>query len=194
MAWPIIGLIGRARAGKDTVAARLVEAHGYVRVAFADALREVALAFDPIIVPVETASPAHPWAAARLSEIINQYGWEEAKDRYPEVRRTLQRLGCAIRDQDRDFWVRIVHGKINDETRPVVVSDVRFANEATMLRQLGGRLVRVVRPGLAATDTHVSETALDRWPTYTVLYNDSDISALHARVDRLADHLADRCW
>lgn len=43
----LIGLVGRAGAGKDTVADRLVKEHGYVRVAFADKLKiVVAEAFD----------------------------------------------------------------------------------------------------------------------------------------------------
>ena len=44
-----VALMGRAGAGKDTVASILTEHRGYARVAFADPLKEMALAVDPII-------------------------------------------------------------------------------------------------------------------------------------------------
>lgn len=175
---PLIGLVGRARSGKDTAAARLVERHGYTRYAFADALRRAALALDPIVVPLDTVS-----RSMRLSEVVRELGWEGAKN-ITEVRRTLQNYGCAIREIDPHFWVRLVMDSIARD-RPAVVTDTRFRNEAEALMRAGGRLVRIVRPGLP-DDTHVSETELADYPVSHTIYNDSDIPTLHAAVDRLA--------
>ena len=49
MATAILGLVGRKQSGKDTFAQRLVEEHGYTRLAFADPLKAVALAANPIV-------------------------------------------------------------------------------------------------------------------------------------------------
>ena len=81
----LIGTTGRKQAGKDSFAARLVEAHGFTRVTFADPMREFALALDPLV-------DGH----YRLSEIVRSLGWDVAKESIPEVRRTLQRLGRVL--------------------------------------------------------------------------------------------------
>ncbi|MEU7570297.1 hypothetical protein [Micromonospora sp. NPDC049240] len=181
---PIIGMVGRQRAGKDTVAARLIEEHGYVRYSFADNVRRAAEALDPIVT----------FSGRRLSEVLafhrylrpDSNPWELAKEE-PEVRRLLQRLGTeAIRAMDENFWVRQLIGQIEAEARPVVVTDVRFPNEAAAIERLGGWLVRVIRPGQDSGDLHVSETAMDGWHTTYEVINDSTLEHLHALADLIA--------
>ncbi|MEU4568652.1 hypothetical protein [Micromonospora sp. NPDC023956] len=186
MTAPIVGLIGRKRVGKDTVAARLVQTHGYRRHAFADKLRDAALALDPIVVGWQGIT-------IRLSEVVRAVGWEVAKDKIPEVRRTLQNYGVAIRAMDEDFWVRPVLSSIAaDLTTPAVVTDVRFPNEARAIVSAGGVLVRVVRPGLDESDTHESETALVNYPTVYTLDNTATIERLYEQTDGLAAQLRRR--
>lgn len=198
----LIGLSGKKRAGKDTVAAYLVEKYGFTRVAFADPLREVALKVDPIIGAevdpqgsaaygyggevhdIATAEPVH------LSDVVSQRGWEAAKDHCvygPEVRRILQRMGVGVRDLDPDFWLRVAAEKIGvmmDARRNVVVTDVRFPNEADYIKR-HGFLIRVIRPGLDHADTHESETALDDYPHDAYLINDGSVQDLRDQVDCL---------
>ncbi|WP_229398149.1 deoxynucleotide monophosphate kinase family protein [Micromonospora okii] len=182
---PLVGLLGRARAGKDTVAARLVEAHGFRRYAFADALKEAALIADPIVVPVDTVA-----GSRRLSEVVAEVGWEGAKE-IREVRRTLQQVGVGVRHLDPHFWVSVVMDEVTDPTRrvPVVITDVRFPNEAASIRAAGGTLVRVVRPGQDESDRHVSEVALLDHPVAAEITNGSTLAALRAQVDALAHML-----
>lgn len=163
---PIIGLLGAKRAGKDTFAAQLAKEHGYTRYAFADNVRAVALAIDPIIGYVPSIQEHE-----RLSDVVNQYGWEKAKED-DEVRRFLQRLGTeGIRSVDRGFWVRPVLANIQWSKAPAVITDVRFNNEATAIQQAGGLLVRINRLGHVVNDPHVSENELKDYPV------DHDITA-----------------
>ena len=177
MTAPLIGLVGRKRSGKDTVARRLVEAHAFTRFAFADLLREAALTLNPIVLPMDTA-----WASYRLAEVVRADGWEAAKD-LPEVRRTLQNYGMAIREIDPDFWVRPVLGALAAHAGPAVIADVRFPNEAEAIRAAGGTLVRIIRPGLDESDAHISETALANYPVARVLVNNSTIEHMYEKVD-----------
>jgi hypothetical protein len=176
MAYPLIGLTGRKRSGKDSFAARLVAEHGYTRLAFADALREAALALDPIVVGFHEI---------RLSGVLaRDGGWEAAKE-LPEVRRTLQNYGVAIREIDPEFWVRVVANRAAEIAGPVVVTDVRFPNEADWIDAAEGFLVRIERPGLPDDDTHVSEHALDdRWPDFRIV-NDGSLAELAERADNV---------
>lgn len=188
-----IGLIGKARSGKDTVAKRLGQRYAYQRVAFADPLKEMALRIDPIVIP--DAYPQHD-GPVRLSQIVSGMGWESAKDNYPEVRRILQHCGQTMREADPDFWLRIALDKVrehNDAQLPVVVSDVRYRNEALSLRRAGFKLVRIVRPpnGTALTmreiraAMHASETELDGFTADLTLHNAGSLDELHKSADLL---------
>src|SRR5690606_13923354 len=125
-----------------------------------------------------------------LSEVVRRCGWEAAKDHCvygPEVRRVLQRMGVGVRDLDPDFWLRIAAEKIGSMRlagRGVVVTDVRFPNEAGYIEGFG-LLVRVGRPGIASDDTHESETALDDYPHDSYLINDGSVQDLRDQVDCL---------
>jgi hypothetical protein len=174
-----IALLGRARSGKDTVAARLVERHGFTRVAFADPLKRMAETVSPFV-------PTSPGVVVQLAPLIRDVGWEYAKDRYPEVRRLLQWIGHTVRDLDPEFWVRVALHSVEAAPGPVVVTDVRYPNEAEALRARGFRMVRVVRPGQDLVSSHVSETALDRYPPDLRVLNDGTLDDLRERADGLA--------
>ncbi|QDQ12460.1 hypothetical protein FH965_19435 [Streptomyces spectabilis] len=181
--------MGRAGSGKDTVAARLVQRHAFVRVAFADPLKESAMRLDPIIGAEGTSYGALP---IHLSDVVKRYGWDRAKNSYPEVRRTLQRLGEAVRGDDPDFWLRMALDKLGTADRwglPVAVSDVRYANEADALRAAGALMVRIERPGASAggeAARHVSELDLEAYPADVTVTNAGSLDDLYALTDRLA--------
>ncbi|UAJ15387.1 deoxynucleoside monophosphate kinase [Arthrobacter phage Niobe] len=180
---PLIGLIGKKRTGKDTFAAKLVRDHGYTRVALADPLREAALALDPIVgtfpLNSEGILRVREW---RLSEVIDELGWEKAKDYVPEVRRTLQRLGTeSIRSLDDQFWIRTAFQRIDAlraEGKPVVVTDVRYPNEADAIREATGYLVRIVRDLPDDGDSHASEKAMDDYREHLRVPNNGSVEDL----------------
>jgi hypothetical protein len=184
-----VGLIGRARAGKDSVASRLSERHGYQRVAFADRLKEAALKANPVITHVPMAG-GYGYTQYTLRDIVTADGWEGAKQ-YTEVRRFLQSYGQTIRDLDPDFWVRAAREAIDAANRlslPVVVTDVRYENEARWLVERGFVLVRVTRPnaGLAGdAGRHASETELADYVTDMTISNTGTLRDLNAIVDSL---------
>ena len=61
----------------------------------------------------------------------------------------------------------------------VVVDDVRFTNEAELIRLLGGEVWRITRPGVVRTTEHASESGLDTWSEFTCdIVNSGSISDL----------------
>lgn len=181
-----IALTGLARSGKDSVATRLVEHHGYVRVAFADKLKEAALKADPIIL-VTLDSALRPYEV-HLSEIVNDHGWEYAKDYYPEVRRFLQCYGQTVREIDPRFWINAAKPAIEAawaSGRPVVVTDVRYTNEADFLHgSLPFGLVRVTRPGQTPGD-HISEREMLDYTADLTIVNAGTLEYLSSLADAL---------
>jgi hypothetical protein len=167
----IIGITGHAQHGKDTMGARLVEAHGFTKVAFADALRALAEYLNPYVVP-DAGKPN------RYRGVLATMGYEQAKQ-VAEFRRVLQDLGTGAREViGDDVWVMALRNALDPEGR-YVITDVRFPNEAAMIHDLGGTLVRVRRidadgnpfdNGLG-TD-HPSEAHVDSLPADAELLND----------------------
>lgn len=191
---PLIGLIGKKRTGKDTFAAKLVRDLGYERVALADPLREAALALDPIVgtfpLQSEGITRVREW---RLSDVVETLGWERAKDYVPEVRRTLQRFGTeSIRAIDDRFWINAAFARIDAlraEGTPVVVTDVRYPNEADAIRDATGYLVRIVRDLPDDGDAHASEKAMDDYREHLRVPNNGSVEDLEYLAGAIARDL-----
>lgn len=185
MTYPNVAFLGKAGSGKDTAAAFLTRELAYVPVAFADPLRAVALALDPMV----GADAGHfGYLPTRLSQVVDRYGWDGAKRTIPEVRRTLQRLGQAVRDVDPAFWLSLALERLDTAetwSLPVVVTDCRYRNEAEALRARGFTLVRIVRPSAGPGSTHVSETELDTFPVDITLSNTGTVVDLWEQVREL---------
>jgi len=174
----LVGLMGRAQAGKDTAATALLR-HGWARVAFADPLRQLAYNTDPIIETRRTGGTTY----ARLSWIVDRLGWDEAKQ-VPDVRRYLQRLGAeGVRDVIGDTtWIDLAMQAQAKHPR-CVVTDVRFRNEVEAIRDAGGIVVEVVRPDVAPVPSlHPSETEQASVVPDAMVLNDHDVAGLHRQI------------
>jgi hypothetical protein len=173
----IIGLSGYARSGKDTVAGMLMGIHGFERVAFADKIRTLLFEMDPIIM--------HGDMWFRLQDIVESKGWEEAKTEYPEIRRLLQDLGVGGRQLLEDsVWINAALNEF-DAADKVVVTDVRFKNEAARIKELGGQLWRINRINVGPANDHISEVDLDDWNFDGVITNNSDMPNLIKQIRKL---------
>lgn len=163
----IVGLNGYATSGKDTAAHFFVERYRFEHRAFADKLRQVLYDMNPIVYPAVNSSLG--LVGVRLVEVVDRYGWDGAKQ-LPEVRELLQRLGNSVRERlGKSVWIDACLRVASDY---LVISDVRFPNEARAIKQLGGDMVRINRPGVGPANDHISEIALDHWPFDAVVSND----------------------
>ncbi|MFD5198810.1 hypothetical protein ACFWM7_01305 [Streptomyces sp. NPDC058375] len=186
-----IGIIGRARVGKDTAGQWLVDHRGYRRIGFADPLKEAALKLDPIVHPIAWPS-GQGVDDFRLSEVVKKIGWERAKET-GDTRRILQELGAAVRAIDEDFWLRAAMARVmaaNEASVPAVVTDVRYPNEAASLKRAGFHLVYIERPDVEQL-VHESEGALTSADaTYYIRNKSGDLSGFLEDVEFVADNVA----
>lgn len=191
----VIGLSGYARCGKDTLADILVEKHGYTKISWADPLKRMLGELNPVV--DEEWSCGEPFEV-RVREAVTRLGWDGAKERIPEVRELLQRLGVAAREVlDPDVWVLALERSVigNGYTR-VVIPDCRFPNEAEWV-QARGVLARITRPGVGPKNDHISEVALDGWPWDLRVPNAGKLADLEAWADNLDLHAevkSDSLW
>lgn len=179
---PGIALVGHARAGKDTIAQHLVTQHGFTQIALADQLKNALLVLNPIV-PISDGY-------VRIDDLVAERGWEGAKSASHEIRRLMQTLGTEIARElfGQNVWIRLAVRSAQpffDRGRPVVISDVRFPNEASTFRRLGLLLIKVERPGTLTLGSHASERAIDTIDCDRELVNDSTLAELHARIDSI---------
>ncbi len=168
----VVALTGAAGSGKSTVADYLIQHYGYQRVKFADPLKKMLRCLG--------LGEMHIEGALKESPI------EWLDNRSP--RYLMQTLGTEWGRHmvSRDIWVSIwrntVDSWINDvPDGKVVVDDCRFANEAEAVRELGGRIVALHRPGAGLQVTHSSESGITG-RDLRVVVNDGDIAQLNQRV------------
>jgi hypothetical protein len=168
----LIGLTGYAQSGKDTFASILVEKYGYSRIAFADKIRDFLYGINPMV----ACSPT-----GYLQDLVNLVGWDKAKQE-PQVRRLLQDLGISARDLiSEDIWVTAALSSVSKDQR-VVITDVRFENEAAMIKSMGGQLWRVKRSGVGPVNDHVSESEMDGYKVDQIFVNNGTLEELQALI------------
>jgi hypothetical protein len=171
----LIGITGKARSGKDTIAKYLWEKHEFTRIAIADPLKFAARAIFGL-------SHEQVFDDSLKGEVIPYWGMSP--------RQLFQQLGTeAVKGTfGEDTWVRrwLMSYYVISKTDHVVVPDVRFDIEAETIRTLGGIIIEVRRgPGLVgSTGDHVSEHGLSTLPD-AVISNDGTLEDLHAVVDAL---------
>lgn len=171
----VIGLAGKARHGKDTVADYLVVNHGFVRLAYADAIRdmlEIGLGIELRYLTTDKEAII-PWLGVTGRHLMQTLGTEWGRS---HVRPDLWRLLLA----------RKIDALADDGDR-IVISDVRFRNEADWVRGvLRGHLWHVYRPGLIGgpASDHASEAGITIYPGERYLINkEGDFAHLYDAVE-----------
>lgn len=169
----IFGLTGRARSGKDTAALAL-RPLGFVRVAFADPMRDMLRAIGLRDEDMEGDAKERPVPHLGLS-----------------YRRLAQTLGTEWgRALDPDLWIKVARSRIERviaEGRSVVVTDIRFDNEAALVRHMGGRVIRIDREEAAAVLKHTSEAGVNHALIDATVFNNDSLDEFRARVVRLTN-------
>ena len=162
----IIGLAGAARAGKDTVAGML-RRHGFTALGFADPL-------------YDAMNAMFGWAR----EFIEAHKEEPVGPGGKSPRFLMQTLGTEWgRDMvTSTLWIDLWKQRASKIRRRIAVTNVRFENEALAIRDMGGIVVRVVRPAAPAVRAHVSEAGVPDDLVSWEIVNDSTIEALERNV------------
>jgi hypothetical protein len=201
----IIGVCGFIGSGKDTIADYLVNFHEFRRESFASTLKDAVAAvfgWDRTMLEGRTKEAREwreqvdPWWAARLDMPTLTPRW------------VLQYWGtevCRKAFHD-DIWIASLENKLRNSKDHVVISDCRFPNEISSIKNAGGQIVWVQRGALpewyqTAVDAnrgsnmalnelkrlkiHASETAWVGTEFDAVIDNNSTIDALYQQAQTL---------
>lgn len=168
----LIGITGKARAGKDTVAELIELERNTTKISFA----------SPIKAAVAAIFGETP--AGHKEELIEgfNFSWREA----------WQTLGTEWgRNLQQDLWLAIVAKEFDairqlDFVEPTcfVITDVRFDNEAEWIKKQDGIIVEVRRTAADKVAAHSSEEGLTLRSDFVVA-NDGTIDELRAKVSQV---------
>lgn len=168
---PVIGVCGRARTGKDTAAEAILRmGGGAYRYSFADPLRAMVRAGWGV-------DAGDPYWQRHKEEPVSEFCGRS-------LRHVLQTLGTEWGREHihPDAWVRLAADELATRGPGMVIADVRFGNEATWIRGVGGLLIHLTRPDAAAVRSHASERGVAREPDEPLIVNDGCIEELYEAV------------
>ena len=183
--------------GKDTMARHLAR-YGYVNVKMAGPLKAMAAVLYRSLGFEESEMPALLDGPTRhLIDIFPAETYKVASESMGEVEVTrpavtardiLLTLGTEWGRQQVNFhlWTTCARRTIDRSLRagvPVVVTDVRFQNEADLIKQMGGELWRVERPQAPKpAKAHPSDYGLEHENFDLRLRNAGTVIALEAAI------------
>lgn len=164
----IIAIMGVAGSGK-TIVARRLEQYGFARTRF--------------------AAPIKVMLKVGLGLTDEQLDGEDKAQPIPDLggcsaRILMQTLGTewGRRMIHPDLWASVWKRHVAKIDGPVVVDDLRFPNEAAAIREMGGTIWRVYRPGLVTMD-HASERSQKSITEDLLLNNATSLTDLEKSVD-----------
>ena len=67
----------------------------------------------------------------------------------------------------------------------LVVTDVRFDNEANIIKELGGIIIKVKRKNKKNLDQHKSETSIEKIKCDYLVKNDSNIENYYKKLSKI---------
>ncbi len=180
----IIGISGRKYSGKDTLGDYLVKHHGYIRLAFADALKEATkniFGFTDEQVYGDKKEEVDPFWNISAREVLQFLGTNIFRNNIKEI---LPNVG-------NDLWIYVVKRKIlqkleEDQNAKFVITDVRFPNEVEFIKSMGGMTIKLKR------DTeknqfynHESEMQIDKLDTTYEFDNNKTKEDLFANLNSI---------
>ena len=168
----IIGLAGQKHSGKSEVRRILEDKYGFVSIPFAKKLKEALRA-------VYDLSEAQLYRDEK----------DTVDDRYGLTPRfIMERFATEVARQVHPqtwvmAWERLLQLENSHGNARFVVDDVRFHNEVKVIKGWGGRVWRVVRPGLGDHGPHKSEQVLPVTILAGEIINDSTLDELEITVE-----------
>lgn len=173
----LIGITGKAGSGKDTVADYLVQLHAFAKMSCAGPLKA-------------------GLAAMGLPEPVNRDDKEKRIDGFDFTwREAAQKLGTDWgRGLDQEIWLKMLKRQIlagpdrgfaTSEKR-IVISDIRFENEASMIRELGGTIIHLHgrQADLGANTGHASEAGIGMEDGDMGIFNVGTMQELYEQVEQ----------
>lgn len=189
----LIGLMGKAGSGKDTVGEYIKQKHESVMYAFATPIKELTrtlFLFDD-----------EQLYGSKKEDIDTRWGitpresWQKIGTNIMQFGIYGHLPGLISKVPLRQFWIYHFEMWYNNfinnpenKNKLIIITDVRFLLEGNIIKDLGGIIIEITRPDLDMSQIkylHSSETESNDIKPDIILINDSSIDNLYKKVDNI---------
>lgn len=183
----VIGITGKIGSGKSTVSKYIEENYGFTEYSMAQPLKKIGELFffskTQLYGTQEQKLEEHTHWGISAREFLQKIGTELFREHLPKVMPKMKSIGTV--------WVDLFCLRYKKERKKYVISDVRFLDEANVVKELNGIIIRCVRDNNVTSNsgqelTHKSEQEINRINHDYVLDNNKcSISEVQERIDRI---------
>ena len=167
----LIALTGAAGSGKSTVAKHLSNKRiPFVRTKFSGTLKKMLMQIPNVTIDMTEGElkeePQELFGGKTPREVMQTLGTEWGRDSvYSKI------------------WLDSWERSINNLTY-IVVEDLRYLNEAELVKRRGGQIWRIKRPDYKCNG-HISETEMKGIDPDLTIRNNGSVEELHAMIDSI---------
>jgi hypothetical protein len=182
----IIGITGNKQNGKDTTGDYIVKTYGYKKMAFSDALKDIAkygFGFND------------EQLYGELKEVEDKY-WKITPRKFLQFTGTelfRDNMDKLIPNIKKNIWIEVLRKKIIDELKEnpntkIVITDVRFKNELDFIKEMKGIIIHVKRDTYNIEnikDLHISENEIKNMKADYEIDNSGNKQTLYNTIDNM---------
>lgn len=197
----VIGITGNIGVGKTTVSDYLKEKYDFNEYTFAKPLKEIAkiMGFKNHEVygtQEEKLQINEHWGISGRT-FIQKFGTDICRELLPKAipEMSLGRYGSP--------WVKLFDIYMSEQIdknnhSPVVIGDVRFKNEASIIREHNGYIIRIVNQEHKKSESkdkeniihhHASETEMSNIKADVTIVNDGSVFQLYQKIDMVIKNI-----
>ncbi len=191
----LIAVLGRKRSGKDTFSDYIIGKYGFVKYCFADPLKKGIQSFFNL--------SDEQLYDEKLKEIVDTRWGVSPRTLFQVIgteifQHSIKSFLPELKGEPRKHWVLLFKEWYLDLKKKnpyilVIISDARFLHELTEIKELGGVIIKIIRPSSEINgDLHQSENEIDQIPDELInykIYNDSTLTIFYSHIEEIIPKL-----
>ena len=186
----IIGLTGQMGCGKSTAATYITEKYGFTEYSFANPLKNIAVIMgfnnNQVFGTQEQKLEINNLWGVSGREFLQKFGTDVCRETLPGIFHNHDFKQYTI-------WIKLFEKYCADNPDlNIIVSDVRFPDEARFITSAGGSIIKIERDtksAISSVNTHKSEVPIPECYVSYVIKNNYSMKNLHEDIDEALKEL-----
>jgi len=179
----LIGLVGQKQVGKDTLADFIVKKYGYTKMSLAQPLKEACKSIFQLSNEQVNGNlkevPDARWNNVTPRKLLQTVGTQLFRDELIKHIPELNNMENTIWIHNFNLWYE------KNKDKKIVISDIRFIDEANMITNHGGTLIKITKGEFNNNDLHQSEQELSNIQYDILIENHGTIDEYYNKIDNL---------